>query len=103
MAALLTDVFSINQDVARQLVLDAEAPALLIRSLVPTLGAKWTVGAETYIVQQPKRVACGLNQPEGKRIIEVHERSRVVGWIYCDHVRILIETSAAVRDDTSDA
>src|SRR6266849_621585 len=99
--ALLADIFCVEQDVARQFALDPEAPALLIRSLVRTRGAQRTVRSETYIVQQPERISCGLNQSVGERITKIHERSRKVGWIDCDHICVLIETCAAVGNDTS--
>ncbi len=100
--ALLADIFCVDQDMARQFALDPEAPTLLVGRLVRTRGAQRTVGTETNIVQQPQRIPCWLNQAVGEGITKIHERSRVVGWIDGNHVRVLIETCAAVGDDTSD-
>src|SRR5260370_11492798 len=102
MGALLADIFCVDQDRARQFALDPETPTLLVGRLVRARGAQRTVGTETNIVQQPQRIPCGLNQAVGEGITKIHERSRVVGWIDGNHVRVLIETCAAVGDDTSD-
>ncbi len=101
--ALLADILCVDQNMAGQFALDPEAPALLVRRLVCTRGAQRTIRAETYIVQQAQRISGGLNQAVGKRITQVHERSRVVGRIDCDHICVLIETCAAVWNDTRDS
>src|SRR4029077_14415625 len=101
-SALLANIFRVDHDMARQIALDPKAPALLIGCLIPARRTNRTVGAETHVVQQPERIPSRLNQPELKRIVQVHKRSCKVIRIHHDNVRILIETSAAVRDDTSD-
>src|SRR5207237_271195 len=92
----------VAQDMSRQFVLDPEAPALLIGCSVPAWRTNRTVGTETHIVQQPERIPCRLNQPKLKRIVQVHKRSCKVVWINRDHICVLIETCAAVGDNTSD-
>src|SRR4051794_5226613 len=86
---------------ARQFTLDPKTPALLIGCLVPARCTNWTVGAETHIVQEPERIPRRLNQPELKRIAQVHERSGTIVWIHCEDVCVLVETCSAVRDNTS--
>src|SRR5215470_9140176 len=87
---------------AREFALDPKAPTLFIGCLVPARVAKRPIRAETHIVQQTERIPRGLNQPELKRIAQVHERSCTVVRIDYEDVRVLVETCAAVGDDTSD-
>src|SRR3954464_12798506 len=82
--------------------LDPPAPRVRNRRLVCTRSAQRPIGAETNIVQSVHRISCRLSQPERKWIAKTHERSRAVGWIDSDHICVLIESCAAVGNDTSD-
>src|SRR5215467_7789055 len=83
-------------------MLDAKTPALLVGRLVPARRTDRTVGTETHVVQQPERIPCRLNQPELKRITQIHERSGTVVRVNGEDICVLIKTRAAVGDDTSD-
>src|SRR5256885_13120638 len=101
-SAFLADIFCVDQDMTRQFVLDPEAPALLIGCLVPAWRTNRTVGTEAHIVQQSERNPRGLFQPELKRIVQTDKRSCEVIGIDRDHICVLIETCAAIGDNTSD-
>src|SRR5690349_6755191 len=93
------NVFNIDQNIARKLALDPQAPTLLVRRLVRARSAQRAVSIEANVVHQPERISRGLNQSIGKRITQMCEWSEAIVRVDGDHVRGLVESLAAIWRD----
>ncbi len=103
MGSLLSDVFGVEHDVAGQLALEPEAPALLVGSPVACAGAQRSICIETHVVQQTERIPRGLYQSVGVGIVQVQVRSGAIVVKGSDHIGGLVETLGPVGHDASDA
>src|ERR1700739_654369 len=101
MGSFLSDIASTNHDIGRQLPLNAETPALFLRSAIVGSNAERTVCSKTDVVQQAERTSCGLNQSIGERVVQVQVRRLAIAVIGCDNVGVFIETGAAIGHNSA--
>src|SRR5579862_462452 len=91
MCSLLADVGEIEDEVPAGLMLDAEAPALLVRNLGADV-TNWPVSTIADIIQQAQAAARGLGRPVGIGIAHSRSRRRPVSPERGHEVGQLVET-----------